>query len=42
MSLKFFFLIYEMVRLVVCQSSKKKKIQGNVKGLFLKKEIVTF
>ena len=31
-----------MVRLVVCQSSKKKKFQGNVKALFLKKEIVTF
>ena len=30
--------MYEVVRLVVCQSyKKKKKIQGNVKGLFLEK-----
>ena len=35
MSLKFF-VMYEVVRLVVCQSLKKK-IQGNVKGLFLEK-----
>ena len=41
MSFKFFFLMYEVIRLVVCQSKikiKKKKIQGNAKGHFLKKK----
>ena len=44
MSFKFFFLMYEVIRLVVCQSKIKikKKIQGNVKGHFLKKKMVTF
>ena len=44
MSFKFFFLMYEVIRLVVCQSKIKikKKIQWNVKCLFHKKENVTF
>ena len=34
--------MYEVVRLMVCQSLRKKKFQGNVKGLFLKNKIGDF